>query len=190
MVVNNLFEENRAKIGNTQAQINVAKQKVVRLPDSEQKTALLEKVAQTQQAYDTLMKIWEVANSTIENYFINGEIGNPKGALTTEEMVDLSQKLNDLPYRDIKILEGYTTNELWAKYDQLITVSSAIPSVEELFTNDKPSPNNTQDQINISLHLVNQLVDGPCKQKLLAKVQEAQQAYDATHSGTKNSTEK
>ena len=41
--VNNLFDGNGAKVGNTKAQIDAAKQQVESLPDSDQKTALLEK---------------------------------------------------------------------------------------------------------------------------------------------------
>ncbi|MBF8808560.1 MAG: hypothetical protein IC227_10110 [Enterococcus lacertideformus] len=189
-IVNNLFDGNGSKLGNTQAQIDAAKQKVTELPDSEQKTALLEKVAQAQQAYDTLMKTWEVANEAMEKYFINGDIGNPKGALTTEEMVELFQKLSGLPSENITVLEGYTTNDLWAKYEQLTAVTNAIPNVERLFIDGKPSQNNTQYKIDTALKMVNKLVDGPYKQGLLAKVQEAQQAYDAAHAGTQDPAEK
>ncbi|WP_241546271.1 immunoglobulin-like domain-containing protein [Enterococcus villorum] len=179
--VNNLFDGNGAKVSNTKAQIDAAKQQVISLPESEQKTALLEKVAQAQQAYDTLMKKWQVANETMDKYFVDGDIGNPKGELTTEEVVDLAQKLGELPYKNITFLEGYTTKELWEKYDQLIAVSNAIPYINRLFFNGKPSQNNTQHEISTAFSLVNKLVDGPVKQKLLEKVQEAQQAYNDAH---------
>ncbi|EOZ5809012.1 toxin Cry1Ac domain D-VI-related protein [Enterococcus hirae] len=179
--VNNLFDGNGAKVGNTKAQIDAAKQQVESLPDSDQKTALLEKVNQAQKAYDTLMQKWQVANETMDKHFIDGDIGNPKGSFTTEEMIDLAEKLGELPYINIPFLEGYTTNELHEKYDQLIAVSNATPVVDRLFFNGKPSTNNTQNDINTALNLVHRLVDGPYKDRLLAKVQEAQKAYNDAH---------
>lgn len=179
--VNNLFDGNGAKVGNTKAQIDAAKQQVESLPDSDQKTALLEKVNQAQKAYDTLMQKWQVANETMDKHFIDGDIGNPKGSFTTEEMIDLAEKLGELPYINIPFLEGYTTNELHEKYDQLIAVSNATPVVDRLFFNGKPSTNNTQNDINTALNLVHHLVDGPYKDRLLAKVQEAQKAYNDAH---------
>ena len=179
--VNNLFDGNGAKVGNTKAQIDAAKQQVESLPDSDQKTALLEKVNQAQKAYDTLMQKWQVANETMDKHFIDGDIGNPKGSFTTEEMIDLAEKLGELPYINIPFLEGYTTNELNEKYDQLIAVSNATPVVDRLFFNGKPSTNNTQNDINTALDLVHRLVDGPYKDRLLAKVQEAQKAYNDAH---------
>ncbi|EMF0603855.1 hypothetical protein G9L26_001142, partial [Enterococcus hirae] len=163
------------------AQIDAAKQQVESLPDSDQKTALLEKVNQAQKAYDTLMQKWQVANETMDKHFIDGDIGNPKGSFTTEEMIDLAEKLGELPYINIPFLEGYTTNELHEKYDQLIAVSNATPVVDRLFFNGKPSTNNTQNDINTALNLVHRLVDGPYKDRLLAKVQEAQKAYNDAH---------
>ncbi|WP_438772557.1 immunoglobulin-like domain-containing protein [Enterococcus sp. DIV0691] len=180
-IVNNLFDGNGAKVGNTKAQIDAAKQQVESLPDSDQKTALLEKVNQAQKAYDTLMQKWQVANETMDKHFIDGDIGNPKGSFTTEEMIDLAEKLGELPYINIPFLEGYTTNELHEKYDQLIAVSNATPVVDRLFFNGKPSTNNTQNDINTALNLVHRLVDGPYKDRLLAKVQEAQKAYNDAH---------
>ena len=67
------------------------------------------------------------------------------------------------------------------KYDQLIAVSNATPVVDRLFFNGKPSTNNTQNDINTALNLVHRLVDGPYKDRLLAKVQEAQKAYNDAH---------
>ena len=53
--------------------------------------------------------------------------------------------------------------------------------VDRLFFNGKPSTNNTQNDINTALNLVHRLVDGPYKDRLLAKVQEAQKAYNDAH---------
>ena len=117
----------------------------------------------------------------MDKHFIDGDIGNPKGSFTTEEMIDLAEKLGELPYINIPFLEGYTTNELHEKYDQLIAVSNATPVVDRLFFNGKPSTNNTQNDINTALNLVHRLVDGPYKDRLLAKVQEAQKAYNDAH---------
>ncbi|MGX7174654.1 toxin Cry1Ac domain D-VI-related protein, partial [Enterococcus ratti] len=65
--------------------------------------------------------------------------------------------------------------------DQLNYVLNVTPLVDRLFINGKPKPNNTQNAITYALGRVNEMYDGPYKQKLIEKIQEAQQAYNSAH---------
>ncbi|MEY8446696.1 immunoglobulin-like domain-containing protein, partial [Enterococcus ratti] len=181
--VNNLFygnDENHAKPSNTNAQIDAARKQVNALPDSAQKSVLLKKVEKAQQAYDELMEQWKDVNETMDRFFVNGDIGNPKPDVTTDDIIMLSQKMFVFPI-DEEFLEGYTMNELRKKMNQLTYMLNVTPIVKRLFVNGKPSPINTQREITYALGRVNEMYDGPYKQKLIEKIQEAQQAYNAAH---------
>ncbi|MGX7174608.1 toxin Cry1Ac domain D-VI-related protein, partial [Enterococcus ratti] len=181
--VNNLFygnDENHPKPSNTNAQIDAARKQVTALPNSDQKTALLKKVEKAQQAYDKLMEQWKDVNETMDRFFVNGDIGNPKPDVTTDDLIMLSEKMFVFPLEE-EFLEGYTMSELRKKRDQLNYVLNVTPLVKRLFVSGKPSPNNTQEEITYALGRVNEMYDGPYKQKLVEKIQEAQKAYNDAH---------
>ncbi|MGX7174653.1 immunoglobulin-like domain-containing protein [Enterococcus ratti] len=177
--VNNLFDRFGAKQSNTKAQIDAARKQVTALSNSMQKTELLNKVEQAQQAYDELMKKWQEINTEMDQFFINGEIGNPRSSVTQTDIDRLGEKLFEFPLEK-PFLEGYTTDKLRDKLNQLIYVLDATPKVSWLFIDGKPNPENTQWVITDTLNSVNQMFDGPYKQNLLEKIEEAQQAYEET----------
>ncbi|MGX7174663.1 immunoglobulin-like domain-containing protein, partial [Enterococcus ratti] len=157
--VNNLFygnDENHAKPSNTNAQIDAARNQVTALPDSAQKSVLLKKVKKAQQAYDELMEQWKDVNETMDRFFVNGDIGNPKPSVTPADLVMLAEKMFVFPLEE-EFLEGYTMSELRKKRDQLNYVLNVTPLVDRLFINGKPKPNNTQNAITYALGRVNEM---------------------------------
>ncbi|MEY8446705.1 toxin Cry1Ac domain D-VI-related protein, partial [Enterococcus ratti] len=102
-VVNSLFDSNQQpKLTNTQEQINAAKTKVNALPESSAKTALLEKVATAQQAFEAVKneagKV-QLATEAV-NALFNGLV--PKLTNTQEQIDAAKAKVNALANSDVK----------------------------------------------------------------------------------------
>ncbi|MGX7174657.1 immunoglobulin-like domain-containing protein, partial [Enterococcus ratti] len=105
----------------------------------------------------------------------NGE--TPKPENTQEQIDQAKNQVNNL-------LDGPDKEALLAKIQkaqqafEASEVQAAIEAVDALFNGDTPKPENTQEQINAAKAKVEALKDGDTKTALLAKIQQAQQAFE------------